>query len=310
MRTSTPKTALAALLPLLAAVGCSSSPSDPEGAQGNGTFGTPPVLEEPEQPRGELRVGQAIFDCDTHLKTWILAMSKPRTGVNQENITFTAMSLNRLVNKEKKILLEEAVSGPSRNRGIASAALGFSADPEVLPVLVNNAADEDPFVASKALLGIGVLADPETPSSTFFRALRRDDRTEEMTRNLAFAIFQITEGTRDDPDGGLAPVLLSLLDDPDMGVRRQAVLSLGLIKASIAIPPLTDMLAGDPLDELRTAAAWSLGMIGSPGSTRPLMRALEDPDEIVAGSARAALKRIHGEDRGPKPGSWEALAKP
>lgn len=298
----------AALLPLLAA-GCGSAPAE-TGAGAVGV-GAPRIMEEdPAEVPDEVRTGQAIFDCDTHLRTWIVAMNQPRTPENQETITFTSMSLGRLVAREKDVLVQEAVSGPARNRAIASAALGFSGDSEVLPVLVSNAADEDPYVASKALLGLGVLADPETPGSTFYRALRRDDRTEELTRNLAFAMFQIAEVARTDSDGSMAPVLLTLLDDPDLGVRRQAVVSLGLVRAEIAIPPLTDLLAGDPEDDVRTACAWALGMIGSRGSSRALMRALEDPDPLVAGAARAALKRIHGEDRGPKPSSWAPLAGP
>lgn len=293
---------------LLLAVSCSSTPTD----DGSGpTELAPPSIMGPERElSNDVRTGQTIFDCDTHLRTWIQAMGKPRTKNNQETITFTTVSLTRLVNKQMDVLVQEAVSGPARNRAIASAALGFSNDPEVLPLLVNNAVDDDPFVASKALLGIGVMASPDTPTSTFYQAVQREDRTEELTRNLAFALFQVAEVVREDINGSMAPVLISLLDDADPGVRWQSVMALGLIKAPIAIPPITDLLAGDPSDEVRSASAWSLGKIGSIGSSSALIRALEDSDKIVAGAARAALKRIHGRDNGPAPDDWDVLGSP
>jgi len=150
----------------------------------------------------------------------------------------------------------------------------------------------------------------ETPTSIYFDALQRADRTEELTRNLSFCMFQVAEKVRMDVDGGMAPVLLGLVDDPDRGVRWQSAMSLGLIQAPIGIPPLTDLLAGDPEDDVRTVAAWALGMIGSKGSTAALVRALDDPDAYTAGAARAALKRIHGEDRGPDPSDWKGLVGP
>jgi len=290
---------------LLLAASCGSAPAEPVPAVPEPRDPDPAVIEDPES-----RTGRVMLECDTHLRAWIQLVARERTDENQENIAFAATALARVVAREKDVLLAEAVSGPPRNRGIASAALGFSTDPDALPVLANNATDEEVFVASKAMLAIGVLCDPETPTTVFAQALRREDRTEELTRNLAFALYQLAEKTREDIDGRMAPVLLALLDEPDAGVRWQAAAGLGLTQATIGIPGLTDLLAGDPSDEVRTVSAWSLGLIGSPGSTRPLMRALDDPDEICAGAARAALKRIHGEDRGPDASSWEPFAKP
>ena len=286
-------------------VACGSAPTEPGPAIPEQVPDTQITPEE-----AATQVGRIMFDCDTHLRTWIHAVQQARTEENQETIALTARALGRVVLRDKDVVLAEAVSGSPRNRGIASAALGFSGDPEVLPVLTSNATDDDPFVASKALLGIGVMADPETPTGIFWLALRREDRTEELTRNLAFAMYQIAGQTREDVDGRMAPVMIGLLKEVDPGVRWQAAVALGMVRAPLGIPDLSDLLADDPADEVRTAAAWSLGMIGSIGSTGPLMRALEDPDLICAGAARAALKRIHGEDRGPDPASWEPLAKP
>ena len=84
-------------------------------------------------------------------------------------------------------------------------------------------------------------------------------------------------------------------------------MSVGLIRANLALPPVTDLLAADPSPDVRTAAAYALGQLGSNGSTNPLVAALRDPNELTAGAARAALVRIHGRDLGPDPESWRSV---
>lgn len=310
-----PMRRLATAVSLLLASACGSAPADPDAAAAApggaaagasaGASGTavPGIGADPEARR----VGALIQQADTHLRSWHALMGRPRDAGNLEDLQSMQFAIAAFVVKHRAMFEDQAIGGPPRNRGIATAILGFCGDATVLPILMNNAADADPQVAAKALLSIGVLGSPDTPVSPLLMAVERPDATEELTSNAAFALFRLADRLRADPDGGLEAGFLLLLRSPDASVRAQAALGLGLVRASAAVPQITDLLAADPLPAVRTAAAWSLGLIGMRGSTEPLIRALADPDEVTAGTARGALTRIHGRDYGPAPASWRAV---
>jgi hypothetical protein len=254
-------------------------------------------------------VGRLIVDCDRHLRAWSHAMAAPRNEENQQTVTYTAQALGVLVVKNRALLEGQAISGAPRNRSIASAALGFCGDSSVLPLLMNNVSSDESEVVAKSLLGIGMLSSPDTPIAPIYAALNAPTATPEVESNAAFALFQIAAIAQTDGDGTMSSALLSLLNSPQASVRAQAALSLGLIKANLAIPPVTDLLAADPNPEVRTAAAFALGQIGSVASTRPLVAALSDPSALTAGTARGALSRIHGRDLGPDAESWRTMMR-
>ncbi|MDP7061965.1 MAG: HEAT repeat domain-containing protein [Planctomycetota bacterium] len=262
-------------------------------------------------PRSELaaETGRLIVDCDRQLRIWSEAMAAPRSQENQDTVALATRALGIFVVKNRPLLENQVISGAPRNRGIASAALGFCGDPAVLPLLMNNVGSSESEVVAKALLGIGVLSVPNTPVGPIYQLLNDDGVNAEVESNAAFALFQIATASEQDLDGTMTSALLLLLDSPQPNVRAQATLSLGLVKANVAIPPITDLLAADPDPQVRTAAAFALGRIGSTASTLPLVAALDDPAPLAAGSARAALARIHGRDLGPDAESWRAAMK-
>jgi hypothetical protein len=289
-----------------------------EGAEKPSTTNRPLLPETPEAaarpeftPRSETaaEVGRLIVDCDRHLRAWSDAMAAPRSEDNQQVVTYTAQALGVLVLKNRAVLENQAITGAPRNRGIASAALGFCGDPAVLPLVLNNVGSTESEVVAKSLLGIGMLSVPNTPIGPIYTALNSPVGTPEVESNAAFALFQLATLSKTDTDGTMSSTLLGLLSSPQSSVRAQAALSLGLIKANLAIPPVTDLLAADPNPEVRTAAAFALGQIGSVASTRPLVAALSDPSPLTAGTARGALTRIHGRDLGPDAESWRAAMR-
>ncbi|TAH34503.1 MAG: HEAT repeat domain-containing protein [Planctomycetota bacterium] len=267
----------------------------------------PYVLEEYSPPpgRGELSTGQLIFECERHLGAWQRAMAAQRSPQNREDIQGIELALRSLAHREQKRLEEQAMSGQPRNRAVASAALGFTREPEVLSIIANNVADPDPMVAANALLGIGVLALPETPIRPIHEAVLRPTATQDVRRNATFAAFQIAQKERSDRDGTLAAIFAVVLDNPDPTVRAQAAAGLGLARAAHMAPPVAELLANDPDAQVRTAAAYALGEIGAPGSAAALVKALKDRDKLTAGTARASLVKLHGRDEGPDPGDWE-----
>lgn len=283
----------------LLAAGCAS------GAPREGMEDIPKEPYRPPPERPEPTTGQLIQECERHLREWQALMAAQRSAENREALIAVQRSLARLVRPEQARLEEQAISGPPRNRAVASAALPFTGDPQVLPLLLNNAADPEPMIRANALLGLGILARADTPLRPIRDAATDPDATQEVLRNAAYAGFRIAEVARADADGNLSSTFASLLGNPDATVRAQAAAGLGLIRASHMVPPLQDLLLGDADAQVRTASAFALGEIGAPGSAPGLVRALEDKDRITAGAARGALAKIVGRDLGPRPADWE-----
>ncbi len=261
----------------------------------------PPI---PRMDLGDEAIGSLIRDLDLGLRTWSSLMARPRTEETRHQIDLATSALALKVVNRRDAVETQLLSGPPRNRGIAAAALGFSGDPRVVPLLAAATADEDVTVAAHALLGLGVLAAADTPLDPVAQALRRPDATPTLERNAAFLLLQLASTGRIGPDGAGADLLMELVRRPDAKVRAQAALALGLSRAAAAAPVLTDLLAADPSPEVRTAAAWSLGRLGAASSSAALVAALDDPNPVAAGAARAALARIHGRDLGPDPSAW------
>lgn len=69
--------------------------------------------------------------------------------------------------------------------------------------------------------------------------------------------------------------------NPDATLRYIAVLAFASLRDSLAIPPLAPML-NDPVEDIRIAAAFSLGQIGKPACEAPLIRAFDGRDSLSA----------------------------
>ncbi|SVE41867.1 uncharacterized protein METZ01_LOCUS494721, partial [marine metagenome] len=188
---------------------------------------------EPLNPKLEREgpsVGALILDCNRHLRTWEEAMGRSRTQENSETLRWTEAALATLVNREREKLEQEAATGPTRNRAIASAALGFAPGPRTLTYLLNNLNSQDSFVLANTLLGIGAMGDPETPLGLLADTLLKENLPLAVTRNGLFAGHRLAAHLRNDPGGHLSRLFLSHLDFPDTGVRAQAASGLGLTR--------------------------------------------------------------------------------
>jgi HEAT repeat protein len=85
--------------------------------------------------------------------------------------------------------------------------------------------------------------------------------------------------------------LTASLDDPELNVRRLAVLALGEIGAAAAgaVPRLIELLNSTDNKNVRRRAAVALGEIGDTRAIAALRQALKDNDEGVRKMAAAAL---------------------
>lgn len=271
--------------------------------------GTAPATLPPEpyvepEPAAPDEPGTVIFKCDQHLRAWHTLMSQPRTGDNREAIDATSRALAAVVHRNRQDLEDAAISGPPRNRAIATAALGFSHDPLVLTTILNNLSDDLELVRSNALLGIGILGLPETPLGPIALTLQLDP-TPAIRTTAAFALNRLQEAGLEDPR--LTALYLPLLEDEQATVRQQAAMGLGLARSGEAVGPLCTRLSVDPAATVRTGAAWALGQIGDRAAARVLIAALADPDPVTAGVARASLVKIVGADHGADPAGWQSV---
>jgi HEAT repeat protein len=165
---------------------------------------------------------------------------------------------------------------------VATVALGFSGDAQVVGPLLNALADPDSMVSDNALVGLGVLASPDTPLARICFILT--DASDPYTRNnAAFAMAAIIAAGGG--DACALPSCRQALIDDEPGVRLQAATILGMLNDLDSIQALGDLLYDDtPLVSHASAAA--LSAIGR--------EALEQKGTVARLIMDAAVRRTQG----------------
>jgi len=260
-------------------------------------------------------MNEVIVDCERHIRSWEFAQGNAKSQTERQQLGVLAEAFALYVQREMKMVREAALSGAERSRGIASVSLGFSGDLSALPILLNNLSDSSTEVVANSLFGLGMLGAIDTPAQMMLDAvdMHRDDAS--VVRNGAFAAAELARvrhaSNRDNipQEDGLDRLLMLLIDRPEAGVRAQAASGLGYIEHQPALPQLFNLLAGDPEPSVRFAAAFAMGEVGSSEAGIPLVDALDDPNRMVGGAARAALAKLYGQDLGPDPKAWAARVR-
>ena len=93
-------------------------------------------------------------------------------------------------------------------------------------------------------------------------------------------------------DRRAVPFLKELVNAPNRYVREQVVRALGQLDDPRLVPALEQVLADDPVPDVRGAAAWSLGNLRDTTAVDPLIRALTDSAGLVRQSALAAVQYL------------------
>ena len=254
---------------------------------------------------GTMPLGELFLHCEKHIRSWKKILAQPPSPSTTAAQASLEDAFADLIYRNRSMLESQILHGEHRNRGIASATLGFSRDPHTMPLILNNVTDPLPSVAALAMFGLGVLASSATPIGPIRKVLTQGTPSLAMIENGSFALARIAENAKADPDGNLEAVFIMLIERPEANIRAQAAACLGLIKAKASGPSLANLLARDSEPAVRVSAAYALGEIGSTSAFGVLVGALNDPSALAAGTARASLAKIYGKDLGPDAQNWQ-----
>jgi len=95
------------------------------------------------------------------------------------------------------------------------------------------------------------------------------------------------------PGDESAQILLPLLQDKSLFVRRETIYALGKTKNSKVVPLLLEILRRDKVLEIRTATALALGEIGDDSALDPFLKLLQKkPKETEAFLRRTVVRSI------------------
>ena len=156
--------------------------------------------------------------------------------------------------------------------------------------------DEDAFVRATAAKLVGDQDDPSL-SGFLARVLREDP--DALVRKRACQALAETAGDE------AGPALISALRDPDSLVRLEAIKGAKKIAPGQGSSRLAELLAEDPMWEVRVRAASALGLCGDPAAGEALRAALTDPVEFVRAAAARALE-VYRPDPSPPPPAADA----
>ena len=151
--------------------------------------------------------------------------------------------------------------------------------------------DEDAFVRATAAKLVGDQDDPAL--SGFLARVLREDPDALVRKRACQALARIAG----DEAG---PALIAALRDPDSLVRLEAIKGAKRVAPGQGSARLAELLADDPMWEVRVRAASALGLCGDPAAGEALHAALSDPVEFVRAAAAKALADFKPEP-GPEP---------
>ncbi|NOT30381.1 MAG: HEAT repeat domain-containing protein [Planctomycetes bacterium] len=255
-------------------------------------------------------IGYFLTVFDDSLVKWSQLVLGSASARDQNMLRVLEANMQERARKRLDELLGELESGAPLNRRIAAAALGFAHEPRVLGPLLSTLAEPDPELVQRALLGIGVLAMPDTPVGEIQSLLLNDGDT--WTRNnAAFALLGLARAGSTASE--LPEACRAALSDADPGVRAQCASALGELADPAAVGALSELLA-DEANLVALASALSLARIGREHAEQrgATARALAGALDRVRTDRRAhvlgALRWLHRGDLGEDARPWREWA--
>lgn len=258
--------------------------------------------------RGEARADQHALRLEKQLHDLVLDYG----GTSYEVRDGEKVTLPGRVGDNYSRLKALAADGSNPDKqGIALAALGFSGDYEVLPLIVQGTLSSDPFLVDKAVMGLAVLRAPETPIGVLSGIVEQQKNDPESRAMAAWAIYRVQTAREDnteicslwrryltaDRDRVTAAVVVTAVRGLGLnGDKKDADLVAGFLKSPV---PLVRMAATIALGRMQAQEHWPelLDLLG-PG----------EPEANVRLHARKALAALAGEvDYGYDVSAWRKV---
>lgn len=290
----------AALLPLTA---CASTPEEQDLL--------PFEVDSMEVEDDAESVGYLMAQLDRGIRAWSKLKQVTRTVEEDRQMRGWEGWVGSQARQHLEEVLEQLESGPPNNRAVAAVALGFTREEPALGPLLAAVEDRDPLVVGNALLGLGILARPETPLDRACHLLRRSPHAE-VRRNAAFCLQRVIDA------GGRAECARSsardALGDPEAPVRVMATIILSLLDDAESLREIGDRIY-DEQELVGVAAATSVAALGlkheerSGEAARILVQALETLPRERRWRVRYELARLRGADLGEDPSAWRDWAE-
>ncbi|MDP6990440.1 MAG: HEAT repeat domain-containing protein [Planctomycetota bacterium] len=279
------------------------------------TEAEPPIEEhvpiELRMPDDEPSVGKLLVDFSSAINAWTTKTWNASDGRDHQKQDRLELYLTAQAKKHKETLLIELESGPTQNRTVAAAAVGFAREPDTLSPLLNALDDPEPAVVQNAMLGLSLLQSPDTPLGQVCEILRHaaDPR---MRWSAAYLVRTLLEvGARDDRVAEAAHIGLT---DTEPMVRTQCTLIVALLEDTERLGDLA-ILLHDGVPLVRAAAARGLVHLGrvSPPDKGRAARALVGAMSEAEPSERARLAQqlvlLSGHQYGLEVEAWAEWAK-
>lgn len=194
---------------------------------------------------------------------------------------------------------------------IALAALGFSGQPEMMPVILQGAQLADPSLVDKAVLGLAVLRAPTTPPGVLAAIAENPKLSSESRTQAAWALHEVQEVSQQPAD--IVAIWRRFLtegkDTLPPGVLVQAVRGIGLSRDAsqdtVILP-----FAKHPVAKIREATAVAIGRLNGQQHTEILIGMIgpQEPVPNVRLAARKALQELAGQaDYGYDVAAWRKV---
>jgi HEAT repeat protein len=159
---------------------------------------------------------------------------------------------------------------------------GIVVDPKVVTALMHTMQDTSRIGAARqAAKGLGILVAQSAVPALVEKAHSSD---EDLDREALNALAKIG-------DRSAGPRLMDLLDYRNRGVKRDAAVTVGILRTREALPKLQAMFENDPNQKDKEKALEGLAYLGQPVSVPLFIKALRREDKAMRASAAEGLAR-------------------